>query len=143
MLRPRRVLTTALTAAVLVALPAIPAWGNPSGSGTPAGAGAPSTLAAASSASGSAVSPGSQADFVAVTWAGAAAKAQVRFRHGGTWGSWQDMGEDGVEEPGSFGSALVPAHHADGYQVRVPAGVRAPRTVAIHTSTYVLLPTIR
>jgi hypothetical protein len=136
MARPRRVLTTALTVAVLVGLPAVPAWGTPSGadSSTPARVGAPHTLAAATPASTSAVSPGFRADFVAVTWTGAAAAAQVRFRHGGAWGPWQDMGEDGVEEPGRFGSALVPAHHADGYQVRVPAGVRAPRTVAINTT---------
>jgi hypothetical protein len=44
------------------------------------------------------------------------------------------MGEDGVEEPGRFGSALVPAHHADGYQLRIPAGARAPRAVAINTT---------
>jgi hypothetical protein len=69
-----------------------------------------------------------------VTWVGAHGDAQVRFRRGGSWSPWEAMGEDGVEEPGRLGAALVPAHHADAYQLRVPGGTRNARTVAINTT---------
>jgi hypothetical protein len=94
----------------------------------------PRTLASAVPASALAVTSTFPADFVAVTWVGAHGDAQVRFRHGGSWSPWEAMGEDGVEEPGKFGSALVPAHHAEAYQVRVPGGTRNARTVAINTT---------
>jgi hypothetical protein len=126
---PRRCLTAAITAALLL--------GYPYGGASAAPAretGAPRTLAAESAATGPAVTPAFPADFVAVTWVGAAAAAEVRFRHGGSWSAWEDMGEDGVQQPGTFGSALVPAHGADAYQVRVPPGVRNARAVAINTT---------
>jgi hypothetical protein len=80
------------------------------------------------------VVPGFPVDYVAVTWDGAHGDAQVRFRHGSAWSGWQPMGEDGVQRPGSFASALVPADDADAYQVRVPAGVRGAESVAINTT---------
>jgi hypothetical protein len=73
-------------------------------------------------------------DFVAVEWTGPHGDAHIRLRHAGRWSAWQPMGEDGVQEPGRFGSALVPAGDADAYQVRVPGGVRNARTVAINTT---------
>ena len=94
----------------------------------------PRTLVQSVPAGDDAVVPGFLVDFVAVTWDGEHGTAQVRFRHDGSWSPWQPMAEDGAQEIGAFGSALVPAGDADAYQVRVPAGVRGPRTVAINTT---------
>jgi hypothetical protein len=41
---------------------------------------------------------------------------------------------DGIEEAGGFASGLVPGGDADAYQVRVPAGARNARAVAIDTT---------
>jgi len=80
------------------------------------------------------VDPSFPADYVAVTWTGGHAKALVRFKHGRTWTAWQDMGEDGVQEAGTFATGVVPAGDADAYQVRIPAGVTGARSVAINTT---------
>ena len=95
---------------------------------------APETLASSVVASDRAVDPSFPIDYVAVTWTGAHARADVRFRHGDRWTPWHDMAEDGVEEEGEFASALVPADDADAYQVRIPAGVAGARSVAINTT---------
>jgi hypothetical protein len=96
--------------------------------------GVPETMASSVAASDRVVDPSFPVDFVAVTWSGAHGEASVRFRHGTRWTPWQAMGEDGVEEEGTFASSLVPAGDADAYQVRVPGGVRAARSVAINTT---------
>jgi hypothetical protein len=96
--------------------------------------GVPETMASSVAASDRVVDPAFPVDFVAVTWVGAHGEASVRFRHGTRWTPWQGMGEDGVEEEGSFASSLVPAGDADAYQVRIPAGVRSARSVAINTT---------
>jgi hypothetical protein len=94
----------------------------------------PETLAASVAASDRVVDPPFPVDFVGVTWTGAHREALVRFRHGSRWTAWQDMAEDGVEESGKFATSLVPAGDADAYQVRVPGGVRAARSIAINTT---------
>jgi N-acetylmuramoyl-L-alanine amidase len=96
--------------------------------------GVPETLASSVPASGRVVNPSFPVDYVAVTWTGEHGQALVRFRHGTAWTAWQDMAEDGVEEPGEFASGVVPAGDADAYQVRIPAGVRGARSVAINTT---------
>ena len=96
--------------------------------------GVPETLASSVAASDRVVDPSFPVDYVAVTWTGEHGKALVRFRHGTKWTPWQDMAEDGVEEEGEFASSLVPADDADAYQVRIPGGVRAARSVAINTT---------
>ena len=93
-------------------------------------AGVPETLASSVAASNRVVDPSFPVDFVAVTWTGEHGKASVRFRHGTTWTAWQDMTEDGIEEPGKFASGLSPAGDADAYQVRIPAGVRSAPELA-------------
>jgi len=132
---PRRGLITVVAAGLLLGGPVV--LSRPSGVAVAAplqASGTPRTLAVDATATRLAVTPGFPVDFVAVTWTGTPGDAQVRFRHGGSWTSWEDMGEDGVEEPGRFGSALVPAASADAYQVRVPSAVRNARTVAINTT---------
>jgi N-acetylmuramoyl-L-alanine amidase len=96
--------------------------------------GVPETMASSVAASDHVVDPSFPVDFVAVTWTGAHGDASVRFRHGTRWTPWQAMGEDGVEEEGTFASSLVPAGDADAYQLRVPGGVQAARSVAINTT---------
>lgn len=119
--------------AVLLSGSAIAAQAAPP-RGLPDAAGVPRTLAQSVAASAGAVAPGFPIDFVGVTWQGEHGEVLVRFRHGGTWGEWQPMGEDGVQERGRFSSALVSAGDADAYQVRVPAGAGDPRSVAINTT---------
>jgi hypothetical protein len=91
-------------------------------------------MASSVAASNRVVDPSFPEDFVAVTWTGEHGTASVRFRHGSTWTAWRAMGEDGVEEEGSFATSLVPADDADAYQVRVPAGVQNAKSVAINTT---------
>jgi hypothetical protein len=100
----------------------------------PAARGVPETMASSVAASDRVVDPSFPADYVAVTWKGAHGQALVRFRHGATWTPWQDMGEDGVQETGTFATGVVPAGDADAYQVRIPAGVTGARSVAINTT---------
>jgi hypothetical protein len=100
----------------------------------PAAGGVPETMASSVAASDRVVDPSFPVDYVAVTWTGKHAKALVRFRHGKTWTAWQDMGEDGLEEPGKFASGVVPAGDADAYQVRIPGRVSGARSVAINTT---------
>jgi hypothetical protein len=110
-------------------MPAAAAPAAPSAAG-----GVPETLASSVPASDRVVDPSFPVDFVAVTWTGEHAPASVRFKHGRTWTPWRAMGEDGVEEEGTFASSLVPAGDADAYQVRVPAVARGARSVAINTT---------
>ncbi len=95
---------------------------------------APRTLAHSVAAGPGAVVPGFPVDYVGVTWAGEHGEAQVRFRHGSTWGRWQQMGEDGAQAEGRFTTALVSGGDADAYQVRVPGAAGGPRSVAINTT---------
>ena len=127
--RPASILTIA---AVLLGSTALAAQAAPPGD--PGVPGVPRTLAASAPVGTGVVDPAFPVDFVAVTWTGEHGTAEVRFRHGARWGGWQPMGEDGVEEPGRFGSALVSAEDADAYQVRVPASAGGPRSVAINTT---------
>lgn len=94
----------------------------------------PRTLAQSVAVQTGTIDPSFPVDFVAVKWTGPPGAASVRLQHRGRWGGWQPMGEDGVQQPGRFGSALVPAGDAEAYQVRVPAGVRDARVVAINTT---------
>lgn len=94
----------------------------------------PETLAQSVPVRAGAVVPGFPVDYVAVTWDGEHGDALVRFRHGSSSGAWRLMGEDGLQRPGRFSSALVPADDADAYQVRVPGGVRGAESVAINTT---------
>jgi N-acetylmuramoyl-L-alanine amidase len=96
--------------------------------------GAPATLAQSVPVDGRVAAPDFAIEFVGVTWTGDHGAATVRFRHGGAWTPWRDMGEDGLEEPGKFASSLVPAGDADAYQVRVPDGVTGAESVAINTT---------
>jgi hypothetical protein len=136
--RPRSVLLPTAVALGLAAgvLPAAaaPAAPAPVPTAPEAGDAIPETLASSVAASDRVVDPSFPVDFVAVTWTGKHGDAAVRFRHGTTWTSWQGMGEDGVEEDGTFASGLVPAGDADAYQVRIPAGVGGARSVAINTT---------
>lgn len=107
----------------------------------------PQTLADARPATTEVVEPAFAVDFVGAVWAdpgGAHAGApsdegdahdddpEVRFRHGGAWSEWQDLGEDGAQSEEQFGTALVDGGGADAYQVRhVPPG---GRIVAINTT---------
>jgi hypothetical protein len=97
-------------------------------------AGVPETMASSVAASDRVVDPSFPVDYVAVTWTGAHGDAAVRFRHGTRWTAWQDMGEDGIEETGTFASSLVPADDADAYQVQIPGGVQQAKSVAINTT---------
>ncbi len=132
----RSVVPAGLSLAVLAGT--VPALAAPSPADhapvAPASEGVPETLASSVAASDRAVDPSFPIDYVAVTWTGEHGQALVRFRHGTRWTPWQDMAEDGVEEPGTFASGLVPAGDADAYQVRVPAGVKGARSVAINTT---------
>jgi hypothetical protein len=105
------------------------------GGGT-ATAGPPRTLAARTHLDGRPVDPEFPIDVVGVLWEGSGddGTGAVRFRHDGRWGAWQPLGEDGAEVDGRFASALVPAHDADAYQVRVPAGRAGAQGVAINTT---------
>jgi hypothetical protein len=94
----------------------------------------PETMASSVAASDRVVDPSFPVDYVAVTWTGTHAQASVRFRHGTRWTAWQGMAEDGIEETGKYASSLVRADDADAYQVRVPSGVQAARSVAINTT---------
>jgi hypothetical protein len=62
----------------------------------------------------------------------------VRFRHGGVWGPWVPLIEDGAAGPSGddrWSSGLVEGSDAEAYQVRgVPAGAANPETVAINTT---------
>lgn len=76
-------------------------------------------------------------DYVGVRWTSAGASGgAVRFRHAGSWGPWQPLIEDGADvEHAAFVSGLVWAADADAYQVRVPAGARRARAMAIDTTS--------
>ena len=133
MIRPLRIVIVPASLALAVALGILP-------SGVAAAApertevGAPETLAQSVPVSGAVVDPDFAIEFVGVTWTGEHGPASVRFRHGSSWTAWQDMGEDGLEEPGEFASALVPGGDADAYQVRVPEGVTGAKSVAMNTT---------
>ena len=132
-MRSLRPAVVAVTAAALLTTSALSASAAP----PPRGPGAvqvPETLAHSVPVRAGAVVPGFPVDYVAVTWDGAHGDASVRFRHGSSWTAWQPMGEDGLQRPGGFSSALVPAEDATAYQVRVPAGVRGAESVAINTT---------
>lgn len=62
----------------------------------------------------------------------------VRFRHGGLWGTWIPLIEDGAAGRGAEGqwsSGLVAGGDAEAYQVRgVPAHAVRPQAVAINTT---------
>ena len=97
--------------------------------------GTPETRAAAVRLTAAPVEAAFPIDFVGVQWEGEASPAAaVRFRHGRTWGEWQALAQDDLEEPGRFASSLVPAADADAYQVRVPSSVADARAVAIDTT---------
>jgi hypothetical protein len=102
----------------------------------PARAGTPRTLASTAPVGNRPIDPDFPVDYVGVQWEGAAddGTAAVRFRHGDDWSPWRPLGEDGVDVPGAFASALVDGDDADAYQVRVPAGRRHARAVAINTT---------
>jgi hypothetical protein len=132
-MRSLRPAVVALTAAALLTTSAHSATAAPPPR-APGAVQVPETLAQSVPARTGAVVPGFPVDYVAVTWDGAHGDALVRFRHGSTWSAWQPMGEDGLQRPGGFSSALVPADDAVAYQVRVPAGVRGAESVAINTT---------
>ncbi|MEJ7765481.1 MAG: N-acetylmuramoyl-L-alanine amidase [Acidimicrobiales bacterium] len=98
----------------------------------------PETLADSRPLTAGPVEPGFPIDFVAVTWLGPADGhdgAAVRFRRGAVWDPWQPLEEDGAQQEGAFGSALVPAGDADAYQVRgLPPGLVEPKAVALNTT---------
>lgn len=98
----------------------------------------PETLADTRPVSAAPVATGFPIDFVAVVWTGSADGhdgAAVRFRHGGVWGGWQPLEEDGAQSEGQFGSALTGADDAEAYQVRgLPPGASEPRAVALNTT---------
>ena len=77
-------------------------------------------------------------DYLAVLWDGSGAgheSAAVRFLRDGHWTAWQPLEEDGAQQTGQFGSALVPGDDAEAYHVRgVPAGARRARAVAVNTT---------
>jgi hypothetical protein len=133
--RPVRCLRPAvltITAAAVVAATGLSASAAPPRAPGPAQV--PQTLAQSVPVRAGAVVPGFPVDYVAVTWDGAHGEALVRFRHGSSWTGWQPMGEDGLQRPGGFSSALVPADDADAYQVRIPTWVRGAESVAINTT---------
>ena len=101
-----------------------------------ASAGPPETLSARARLDGRPVDPSFPIDVVGVLWEGGGddGSGAVRFRHDGRWGAWRPLGEDGVDVPGQFASALVPGGDADAYQVRVPPGRSRPVAVAINTT---------
>ena len=77
-------------------------------------------------------------DYVGVRWDGPTdpAGAAVRFAHGGRWGPWQPLVEDGAHLDGDgFESGLVWGDDADAYQVRAPADARRPKAMAIDTTS--------
>lgn len=121
-----------LVAAVAVVATGLVVAGSP----VRAGSGTPPTLAERAPVGASPVDPDFPVDFVGVLWDGAHddGTGAVRFRHGERWGSWQPLGEDGVDVPGRFASRLVPANDADAYQVRAPHGRGRPVAVAINTT---------
>ena len=98
----------------------------------------PDTLAFNRPVGAGPVRPGFPIDFVAVTWEGSDSGhdgAAVRLLSGGRWGEWIPLSEDGAQAEGQFGSALVPAGKAEGFQVRgVPAAARSPHAVALNTT---------
>lgn len=111
---------------------------------------APGTLADRRPVQAGPVEPGFAIDYLGVLWAGPVGHdhgdedpgpephGAVRFRHGGVWGAWISLIEDGADGPGyegQWGSGLVAGDDAEAYQVRgVPAGALSPRAVAINTT---------
>lgn len=99
---------------------------------------APKTLAYSRAVSAGPVHPGFPIDFVAVTWEGSDAGhdgAAVRLLDASGWGRWIPLAEDGAQAAGQFGSALIPAGKAQGFQVRgIPASARAAKAVALNTT---------
>ena len=73
-------------------------------------------------------------DFLGVLYEGDVEGGAVRFRHGGRWGSWVKLHDDGAEVADHWASGLVPGSDAEAYQVRVPAGAHAARAVVINTT---------
>lgn len=133
MLSLRRSATILTAAALLLTGTPVTAEAAPP-TGPPQPVQVPRTLAQSVAAGPGVVVPGFPVDYVGITWAGEHGEVLVRFRHGSAWGDWQPMGEDGAQSEGRFTSALVSGDDADAYQVRVPAGVGGPRSVAINTT---------
>ena len=110
----------------------------------------PGTLADRRPVQAGPVEPGFAIDYLGVLWAapvghdhgdedpGPEPHGAVRFRHGGVWGAWISLIEDGADGPGhqsQWGSGLVAGDDAEAYQVRgVPAEAISPRAVAINTT---------
>ncbi len=94
----------------------------------------PKTLHHSVPATPEAVQPGFPIDYVAVTWEGEHADAEVRFRHQGVWSDWQVVEEDGAAGEGEYGSALVSGNDADAYQVKVPSVAQKAKSIALNTT---------
>ncbi len=94
----------------------------------------PRTLARVAAVDGGAVRPGLRIDFVGVHWRGPAEGAAIRLHRGGRWTQWQPLHRAERHPPGRVASELVAAVGATGYQVRLPAGARDGRAVAINTT---------
>ena len=73
-------------------------------------------------------------DFVGVFYDGNVEGGSIRFRHGTKWERWTALEHDGIEIGGRWASGLTPGLDADAYQVRIPAGARNARAVAINTT---------
>ena len=52
-------------------------------------------------------------DFLGVLYEGDVEGGAVRFRHGGRWGSWVKLHDDGAEVADHWASGLVPGSDAD------------------------------
>jgi len=115
------------------------------GNETAAPEGVRATLADERPVQAAPVKPGFPIDYLGVVWefglpaVGSSLPGEpgvaVRFRVDGVWGLWQQLVADDLQEPGQWGSGLMPAGDAEAYQVRgVPVGVRAPRVVVLNTT---------
>lgn len=83
---------------------------------------------------GTVVAPGFAIDYVGVLWNGDARGGAVRFSKGGRWSLWRKLEQDEIEVHGRFASALIGAHKATAFQVRLPRGARRARAVAMNTT---------
>jgi hypothetical protein len=125
--------TTALSV-VLVMMPTVAVYA----------VGVPTTMSYRTPVTAGPVVPGFPIDHLGVVWdePGSSTAAgdlpghgSVRLRHGGAWGPWIPLEKDGASGAGLWASGLVAGDGADAFQVRgIPAGVGAPRTVALNTS---------
>ena len=125
--------TTALSV-VLVMMPTVAVYA----------VGVPTTMSYRTPVTAGPVVPGFPIDHLGVVWdePGSSTAARdlpghgsVRLRHGGAWGPWIPLEKDGASGAGLWASGLVAGDGADAFQVRgIPAGVGAPRTVALNTS---------